>query len=132
MKKHKTTRRSIAFGLLLLAIAGGTYGFTASNTFTTNGGAAGQGAGSISGYTVGTPSYTLLTSDSTKITSFTFTMSPVTAGTAVKAGLVSGTYADSCAIGTITSSSATVSCSYTSGSEPLVSAATSLTVVGVN
>ena len=119
--------------LAVAAIGGGTFALTATNTFgSAAGGVAGQGSGTISGYTVGTPSYTLLGSDPTKITSFAFSLSTVTASTVVKAGLVSGTYANSCSVGTITAGSATVTCTYTSGSEPSVSTAASLTVVAAN
>jgi hypothetical protein len=119
--------------ILVAAVGGGTFALTATNTFGSSaGGVAGQGAGSISGYTVGAPSYTLLGSDPTKIASFTFTLSTVTASTTVKAGLVAGTYANTCSVGTITGGSATVTCTYTGGSEPSVSLATNLTVVAAN
>jgi hypothetical protein len=119
--------------LAVAAVGGGTFALTQTNTFgAAQGGVAGQGAGAITGYTVGAPSYTLLASDPTKISGFTFSLSTVTASTTVKAGLVAGSYANTCSVGSITGGSATVTCSYTSGSEPLVSAATNLTVVAAN
>lgn len=125
-------RRSLALLLLVGLLGVVSYALTASNTFTGSaGGAAGDGSGSISGYAVGAPTYTLLSGDPTKISSFSFTMSPLTASTAVKAGVVSGTLV-ACSVGTITSGSATVTCSYGSGSEPAVASATSLSVIGVN
>jgi len=131
-RQHVKRRRSLALIPLVGVLGLASYALAASNTFSGSaGGAAGDGSGSISGYTVGAPAYTLLSGDPTKISSFAFTMSPLTASTAVKAGVVSGTLV-ACSVGTITSGSATVTCSYGSGSEPLVSAATSLSVVGVN
>ena len=132
-RRTAASRRTFALVLAVAAIGGGTFALTQTNTFSAaQGGVAGQGAGSITGYTVGSPSYTLLASDPTKISSFAFSLSTVTASTTVKAGLVAGTYASSCSVGSIVAGSATVTCTYTAGSEPLVSAATSLTVVAAN
>jgi hypothetical protein len=122
---------------LILAIGGvaavtgfASYALTATNTIA-SGGTAGQGSATISGYTVTNPSYTLLSTDPTKIASFTFTISTVTASTTVKASLVPGTFIG-CTVGTITSGSATATCTFAGGSEPLVSAATSLNVSAAN
>jgi len=129
----KWIRRSVPLLVVAIALGAGAWALTASNTFAGNsGGAAGGGSASISGYTVSAPSYNLLGSDSNKIASYTFTMSPLTASTIVKSGVVAGTFADSCSVGTITAGSATVTCTYNSGSEPLLTAATDLTVVGTN
>jgi hypothetical protein len=131
-KAHRPLRKALTLIAVVGAI-GGSYALAGSNSFGTSaGGAAGSGSGAISGYTIGTPAYTLLASDPSKIGSFSFTISPVTASTALKAGVVSGAFADSCTLGTITSGSATATCSYNSGNEPAVTAATSLTVVGAN
>jgi hypothetical protein len=73
----------------------------------------------------------LLSTDFTKVASFSFTISTVTASTVVKASLVPGTFIG-CTVGTITAGSATATCSYAAGSEPLVSAATTLNVSAVN
>jgi hypothetical protein len=119
--------------IAVLAFAGAGFALTQSNTFgAAAGGAAGSGAGAVAGYTVGTPSYTLLGSDPTKIQSFSFTLAGVTASTTVKAGLVAGTYANSCSLGSISGGSATVTCTYSAGSEPTVVTATNLTVVATN
>lgn len=128
----KLIRRSVPLLVVAIALGAGAWAFTASNTFADDGGAAGGGSATISGYDVSAPSYTLLGSDSNKITSYTFTMSPLTASTAVKSGVVDGTFADTCTVGTITAGSATVTCSYNSGSEPLLTDADNLTVVGTN
>lgn len=132
-RRRNGQRRKWAILLAVLVIGGGAYAFTQSNTFSASqGGVAGSGSGNIAGYTVGPPSYTLLASDPTKIQSFSFTLSTVTASTTVKAGVVNGQYANTCSLGAIVAGSATVTCSYNSGSEPLVSAAVSLTVVAAN
>ncbi len=120
--------------LLLVAVAfgAGAWALTASNTFANAGGSAGSGSGAISGYNVGSPTYTLDAS-STKIASFVFSIDTATAGMTVKAGVVDGTFADGgCSVGTITAGAADVTCTYTSGNEPLVSAADNLTVVATS
>jgi hypothetical protein len=58
-----------------LAIAGGAYAFTASNTVPAS--TAGAGAGTVSGYTVSGLHYTLNTTTPGNIDSLTFTVSPV-------------------------------------------------------
>ena len=128
----KWVKRGVPLLLLAVALGAGAFAFTASNTFGSSaGGAAGAGSDTISGYTIGAPSYTLLGSNANKIASFAFTMSPVTASTAVKEGVVANTFAP-CSVGTITSGSATVTCTYAGGSEPDIASASDLTVVGVN
>ncbi len=66
-------------------VAGGSYAFTASNTVPTT--QAGQGTGTVSGYTVTSVGYTLNASTPTNVDAVTFTISPATA-TTVKAQLV--------------------------------------------
>jgi hypothetical protein len=58
-----------------LAIAGGAYAFTASNTVPAS--TAGAGAGTVSGYTVSGLHYALNTTTPGNIDSLTFTVSPV-------------------------------------------------------
>jgi len=135
MRRRTRRTRSRLFGVALLLVVcfGGAYALTQTNTFSSaQGGVAGSGSGSVSGYTVGAPSYTLLASDPTKLASFSFSLSTVTASTTVKAGVVTGVYANTCSVGAIVAGSATVTCSYSSGSEPAVASATSLTVVAAN
>lgn len=68
-------------------VAAGSYAFTASNTVpTTN---AGQGTGSISGYTASTVAFNLNASNPANVDSVTFTITPTTA-TMVKAQFASG------------------------------------------
>ena len=62
-----------------LAIAGGAYAFTASNTVPAT--TAGSGAGVVSGYTISGLHYTLNTTTPGNIDSLTFTVSPVVPST---------------------------------------------------
>lgn len=127
----KWVRRGVPLLLLAVALGAGAFVFTASNTFGSSaGGAAGEGAGAISGYTVGAPSYTLDSSDATKISSFAFTVSPATGSTAVKAGVDASSITD-CVVATPSSGTSTVTCTY-SGTEPTVASADNLTVIGIN
>ena len=132
-RKRSTGFRKPAVVLALVAALGtGSYLFTASNTFTAGTDAAGDGSAAVSGYTVGAPTYTLLASDPSKISSFQFSISPgVTAGTTVKASLVSGSWA-SCSLSGISGGSGTATCAYSSGSEPAVASVTTLQVVAAN
>lgn len=132
-RTRRNQSRLLGIVLMLAVVLGGAYALTQTNTFSSaQGGVAGSGSGGVTGYTVGTPSYTLLASDPTKIASFSFSLATVTASTTVKAGVVTGVYANSCSVGAIVAGSATVTCSYNSGSEPTVASATTLTVVAAN
>ena len=132
-KKRTMGVRKVAVLLALVAALGtGSYIFTASNTFSGGTNAAGEGSGTVSGYTVGAPTYTLLSSDPSKISSFQFSISGgVTAATVVKASLVSGSWS-SCSVGSIVAGAGTATCSYSSGSEPSVVSVTTLDVVAAN
>lgn len=105
---------------VIVAISAGTYAFTASNTVpTTN---AGQGTGSISGYTATNVSYSLNATTPTNIDSVSFTINPATTAS-VKAQLASSGawYPCSNAAGTVT-------CATTSP-QATVSSTSQLTVV---
>jgi hypothetical protein len=132
-RRSKMGVRRIAVVLALVAALGtGSYLFTASNTFSSGTNAAGEGSGTVSGYTVGAPAYTLLSSDPSKISSFQFSISGgVTASTVVKASLVSGSWVN-CSVGSISAGAGTATCSYSSGSEPSVVSVTNLDVVAAN
>lgn len=85
-----------------------TYAFAASNTMPSASNA-GDGSVTISGYTVGTPHYTLGSSDPTSISSVSFTISALAGGvppTTTKVQLVSGGTWFDC---TVASGSATCS-----------------------
>ena len=97
-------------------IAGGSYAFTASNTVPTT--QAGQGTGTVSGYTVSAVGYTLNASTPTNIDAVTFTISPATA-TTVKAQLVAAGTWYSC-----TNTAGAVSCATTSPQMTVATAAT--------
>ena len=78
---------TLAFVLILSAAA---YGFAAANTVPASG--AGDGAGAISGYTVGSVKYALNATNPANIDSVSFTLTPAGAAgapTTVKAKLVS-------------------------------------------
>jgi hypothetical protein len=134
MGKKRTlgVRRLVGLLVLAAALGGGSYAFTANNSFGAGQNAAGQGSGTVSGYTVGAPAYTLLASDPSKIQSFQFSLSGgVAATTVVKASLVSGTWIG-CSLGGVSAGAGTATCSYGSGSEPSVSSVSNLNVVAAN
>ena len=97
-------------------IAGGSYAFTASNTVPTT--QAGQGTGTVSGYTVTSVAYGLNASTPTNIDTVSFTISPASA-TTVKAQLASGGSWYSC-----TNTTGSVSCATTSPQLTVATAAT--------
>jgi hypothetical protein len=120
-------RRKKRYLVLLLAIvacvAAAMYGFTASNTVTAK--AAGDGSGSISGFTVSSVAYTLNASDPSKIDAVAFSISPAST-TTLKVKLESAASSwYSC-----TNSSGSVSCTTTSP-QATVAAADELRVVAV-
>ena len=97
-------------------VAGGSYAFTASNTVPTT--QAGQGTGTVSGYTVSAVGYTLNASTPTNIDAVTFTISPAPA-TTVKAQLVAAGTWYSCV-----NTAGSVSCATTSPQMTVATAAT--------
>ena len=97
-------------------IAGGSYAFTASNTVPTT--QAGQGTGTVSGYTVTSVAYGLNAATPTNIDTVTFTISPASA-TTVKAQLAVGGSWYSC-----TNTTGSVSCATTSPQLTVATAAT--------
>ena len=71
----KTRNSKIALAVVVaLAIGGGAYAFTASNTVPAS--TAGAGSGAVSGYTVTNLHYTLNATAPSNIDSLTFTISP--------------------------------------------------------
>ena len=97
-------------------VAGGSYAFTASNTVPST--QAGQGSGTVSGYTVTSVGYTLNGSNPSNIDAVTFTISPATA-TTVKAQLVAAGTWYSCV-----NTTGSVSCATTSPQMTVATAAT--------
>ena len=113
-------RRLIVVALVALAVACGTYAFTASNTVP--GSTVGSGSGTISGYTVSSIVYTLNSTTPTNLDQVAFTIAP-TAATTVKVQLASAGAWYTC-----TNSAGSVTCNTTSP-QATAAAATQLTVV---
>jgi hypothetical protein len=93
MPKHISTTRLLVALVAAIAIAGGTYAFTAANTVPASN--AGAGTGTVSGYTVTNVHYTLNTTTPANIDSMTFNVSPTVPSTgqgkvSVQAGLTTG------------------------------------------
>src|SRR5262245_9903742 len=83
--------RFIIIAALALVLATAAYGFAATNTVGASN--AGDGAGTISGYAITSPTYVLNASDPTKIDSADFTVTPNNGGiqpATLKVQLVSG------------------------------------------
>ena len=100
----------------VVVIAGGSYAFTASNTVPTT--QAGQGTGTVSGYTVTSVAYGLNASTPTNIDTVTFTINP-TSATTVKAQVATGGTWYAC-----TNTAGSVSCATTSPQLTVATAAT--------
>lgn len=121
MRSARTRRRvliGIAAIVAVLSISG--YAFTASNTVPNA--TLGQGANTISGYTVSSVAYNLNASNPANVDSVSFTISPATA-TTVKVQLAAAGTWYSC-----TNTAGSVSCATTSP-QATAAAATSLNVV---
>jgi len=116
------TKRALLILLAALVVAVGIcgYAFTASNTVPNA--SLGQGANTISGYTISSVSYNLNGSNPGNVDSVTFTISPTTASN-VQIQVASGGSWYSC-----TNTSGSVSCATTSP-QATASAANSLNVV---
>ena len=124
---HFTQAKSIAVILLILVAAAAMYGFAAANTVPDSG--AGDGAGTISGYTISSITYTLNSSNPRNIDSVEFDISsdgglgdPATVKVELEGG--TGTWYD-CAI-----AAGHVTCDTTTPAQD-VEGATSLRVVAV-
>lgn len=116
----------IAIALVIFALAVVAFGYAAANVVPESG--AGEGVGTVSGYTIANIDYTLLTTDPTKISSVSFDVTPTsTAETPddVKISVDAGTTWISCT-GPTTNSWA---CAFATGSEPDVTTITSMQVV---
>lgn len=121
--------RLAAVLVLLIAFAVGAYAYTASLTVPDS--AAAEGVGNVNGYTIGTPSYTLDSSNPTLVSAVSFQVSStVTASTTVSVSADSGTNWQSCTAGSITAGAATFTCTF--GTEPTTSAVTTLEVAASN
>ena len=121
MRSRRMRRRAIiAIGALVAVLSISGYAFTASNTVPNA--TLGQGANTISGYTISSVAYNLNAATPSNVDSVTFTISPATA-TTVKAQLAAAGTWYSC-----TNTAGSVSCATTSP-QATAAAATALNVV---
>jgi hypothetical protein len=118
--------------LLILALVIGSavvYSFAAANVVPETG--AGEGSGTVSGYTITNVDYNLLSSNPAKLASITFDAAPTSgAGAAgeVKITVDAGTTWIACT----GPAGNTWTCTFGSGSEPSVSSISSLKIVAVD
>ena len=120
--------RIITIALILLTLSVITYGYAAANVVPESG--AGDGSGTISGYTITNIDYTLLTSDPSKIENVSFDVTATAGASApddVRVTVDSGTTWITCTGPTVNN----WSCAFGSSSEPSVSTIDSLQVVAV-
>ena len=114
--------RTLLAVMLVMILAAAVYGFAAANTVP--GTAAGDGSGTISGYTISGVAYTLNATNPGNIDTVSFTISPATAGTVRIKLVAAGSTWYNC-----TNSSGSVSCTTTGAT---VLAADQLRVVATN
>jgi len=122
----------IALAAVALALGGGAYAFTASNTVSQAPAGMGE-SGSVSGYTASNVVWTPDSTNPANIQKVAFTLSTVTASTVVYAGADNGSsiqWSSACTQGTITSGSATETCTF--ASQPTSSSITKLAVSAAN
>ena len=122
----------VALAAVALALGGGAYAFTASNTVSQAPAGMGE-SGSVSGYTASSVVWTPDSTNPANIQKVAFTLSTVTASTVVYAGADNGTsvqWSSACTQGTITSGSATETCTF--ATEPTSSSITKLAVSAAN
>lgn len=122
----------MAVAVAALALGGGAYAFTASNTVSQAPAGMGE-SGTVSGYAASSVVWTPDATNPANIQKVAFTLSTVTASTVVYAGADNGTtitWSGACTQGTITSGSATETCTF--ASEPTSSGVTKLAVSAAN
>jgi hypothetical protein len=132
-RKFLSGPRLAILAAIILALAGGAYVFTASNTIA-SGGTAGEGESPlISGYTATQVAWTLDAANPTNIQKVAFSLSPVTASTVVYAGSDNGTtitWSSACSQGPVTAGVATETCTF--ATEPTASGTIKLAVSAAN
>jgi hypothetical protein len=121
----RTRRRIVLAAALAAFVSVAAYAFTATNTVP--GSNAGDGSGTISGYTVSGIAYTLNTTDPTKVDKVAFTLNAAASSVKVKA-VASGTTYQDCTVTGGTS----VSCDWATASEPTVASVDQLRVIAVS
>jgi hypothetical protein len=118
---------------IVLALAGGAYVFTASNTIA-SGGTAGEGESpTMTGYAATAVSWTLDPANPANIQKVSFSLNPVTASTTVYAGSDNGTtitWSGACAQGTVIAGTATETCTFST--EPTANGTVKLAVSAAN
>jgi hypothetical protein len=122
----------VALAAVALALGGGAYAFTASNTVSQAPAGMGE-SGTVSGYTASNVVWTPDASNPSNIQKVAFTLNTVTANTLVYAGADNGTsisWSSACTQGTITAGSATETCTF--ATEPTSSSVTKLAVSAAN
>jgi hypothetical protein len=115
-----------------MALGGGAYAFTASNTVAQAPAGMGE-SGAVSGYTASNVVWTPDSANPANIQKVSFTLSTVTASTVVYAGADNGStigWSGACTQGTISSGSATETCTFSS--EPTATSVTKLAVSAAN
>jgi hypothetical protein len=128
-KRTRIRRRLVWLGALVVALSIGSYAFTASLTVPQS--AAGEGSGTVNGYTLGTPSYTLNAADPTKVDQLVLHVSAtVTASTAVTVSADAGSHWQTCTQGAISSGAADYTCVF--GTKPSTAAVATLQVAIAN
>jgi hypothetical protein len=128
-KRTRLRRRILWLGVLVVALSVGSYAFTASLTVPQS--AAGEGSGTVNGYTVGTPTYTLNAADPTKVDQVVLNVSAtVTASTTVTVSANAGSTWQSCTQGVIASGAANYTCVF--ATKPTTSAVSTLMVAVAN
>jgi hypothetical protein len=132
MGRRKRTgfrRRIVWLAVFVVALTVGSYAFTASLTVPSS--AAGEGSGTVNGYTVGTPTYTLNAADPTKVDQVVIHVSAtVTASTAVTVSANAGVNWQTCTQGAISSGAADYTCVF--ATKPTTAAVTNLQVAIAN
>jgi hypothetical protein len=124
--------RVLALAVVALALGGGAYVFTASNTVASAPAGMGE-SGAVSGYNATNVVWTPDAANPANIQKVAFTLSTVTASTVVYAGADNGTtigWSGACTQGTITAGSATETCTF--ATEPPSSGITKLAVSAAN
>lgn len=121
--------RKVALVVIIFIVALAIYGFAAANTVPESG--AGDGSGTVSGYTISNIQYTLLSTDPSKLAEVDFDVSPTAgAGAAsdVRISMDSGASWLACT----NPSGNSWNCAFAGGSEPDVLGINSLRVVAVD
>jgi hypothetical protein len=124
--------RILAVLVVAGAVAGGSYAFTASNTVGTSPAGYGE-SGAVTGYTATNVAWALNSTSPDKIASVSFTLSTVTASTAVYAGADNGTtvqWSSVCSQGAIVAGAATETCTF--ATQPTTQGVIKLAVAAAN